>query len=173
MSPSKFAGLPLSSLPTPCFVVDRSVVMSNCSGMLARASQLGVQLRTHVKTHKTVEAAKMQTGGTRRCLVTSTMAETEMLAAAGFDDVLYAYPLSAAHMERNAQMMARMEKYHVMAHDQEAVRVLMDHAPPEGKKWRVSLLAATKSEILRTAGDISIESPIYRIYILYIEYIYI
>ena len=35
-----------------------------------------------------------------RCLVTSTLVESEMYADAGFDDILYGYPLIESHMKR-------------------------------------------------------------------------
>ena len=34
-------------------------------------------------------------------MVTSTVPETNLLCAAGFDDVLYGYPLIEEHMDRN------------------------------------------------------------------------
>ena len=36
-----------------------------------------------------------------RGLVVSTLSEAEFFAEAGFDDILYGYPLMAHHMERN------------------------------------------------------------------------
>ena len=33
------------------------------------------------------------TGGTRRCITVSTLAEAEFYADNGFDDILYAYPI--------------------------------------------------------------------------------
>ncbi len=65
-SASRLVGRPLSSLPSPAFVVDLLAVRANCARMLSRAEAAGVQLRGHAKTHKTVEAAVVQTGGTKR-----------------------------------------------------------------------------------------------------------
>lgn len=39
------------------------------------------------------ECADIMTGGTRRCIVVSTLAEASFYADHGFDDILYAYPL--------------------------------------------------------------------------------
>jgi D-serine deaminase-like pyridoxal phosphate-dependent protein len=38
--------------------------------------------------------AWFQTGGTKRRLVVSTLAEAEFYAAAGFDDILFSIPIS-------------------------------------------------------------------------------
>ena len=63
---SSFVGTKIESLPTPAFVVDLDVAKNNCAVMLARAKEAGVDLRAQVKTHKTLEGAVMQTGGTKR-----------------------------------------------------------------------------------------------------------
>ena len=47
-----FVGKNLSQAPTPVAVVDRAVVVRNCSQMLRACQNLGVQFRAHVKTHK-------------------------------------------------------------------------------------------------------------------------
>ena len=70
-----------------------------------------------------------------RCIVTSTFPESEMLADAGFDDILYGYPLLETHMERNFQLRSRLEKYHMFVCNMESVEVLKRWAPPQGKKW--------------------------------------
>ena len=43
--------------------------------MLETASSSGVELRGQTKTHKTVEGGIIQTGGTKRKIVTSTLIE--------------------------------------------------------------------------------------------------
>src|SRR5690606_14633719 len=58
------------------------------------------RLRPHVKTHKSAEVAMLQlkAGITRfKC---ATISEAEMLATVGAPDVLLAYPVSVAKMER-------------------------------------------------------------------------
>ena len=45
---------------------DLAAVEKNCAEMLARADEAGIKLRGQTKTHKTVEGALLQTGGTKR-----------------------------------------------------------------------------------------------------------
>ncbi len=66
--------------------------------------------------------------------MTSTLSESEMLSSAGFDDILYGYPLSESHMERNLELANNMADYHVMVHDGTALAVLGRHPPPQGKR---------------------------------------
>src|SRR6266436_2253801 len=43
------------NIPTPAFLVDRTIVEQNCLRMRAKAQASGVLFRPHVKTHKTIE----------------------------------------------------------------------------------------------------------------------
>lgn len=49
-------GKPLSALWTPALVVDVDKVKENAKRMIDRCQKLGVQLRPHMKTHKTLYA---------------------------------------------------------------------------------------------------------------------
>ena len=59
-------GKNIQDLPTPCLIVSAKAVEDNCNKMLEKAQKLGVQLRGQTKTHKTIEAGVLQTGGTKR-----------------------------------------------------------------------------------------------------------
>ena len=65
----------------------------------------------------------------------STLTEAEMYAQAGFDDILYGYPLLAQHMRRNYQLCQMLDAYHLMINNVEGVCSLANYAPPDGKKW--------------------------------------
>jgi D-serine deaminase-like pyridoxal phosphate-dependent protein len=79
---------------TPAFIVDRDIVARNCERMRAKAEASGVIFRPHVKTHKTVEIARMQHGGSTGPVTVSTLAEAELLSRAGFGDITYAVPIA-------------------------------------------------------------------------------
>ena len=63
-------GAHINSLSSPALVVDLAAVKNNCDEMLARAAEAGIKLRGQTKTHKTVEGAVLQTGGTKRYILT-------------------------------------------------------------------------------------------------------
>ncbi len=52
----------LENIKTPALVLDVARVRRNAARMSERARALGVRLRPHVKTHKCVEVARIQTG---------------------------------------------------------------------------------------------------------------
>jgi hypothetical protein len=58
----------MEALRTPALLIDVDVAERNASRMLDHARRLGCRLRPHVKTHKTVEGALLQTGGVRECI---------------------------------------------------------------------------------------------------------
>ncbi|KAG0703352.1 D-serine dehydratase [Chionoecetes opilio] len=129
----------VGDLDTPALLIDLAKMRDNCTKTLAQCTELGVTLRAQTKTHKTIEGAVLQTGGTRRGLVTSTLRECEFYADHGFDDILFGFPFIAHHMTRVAQLTKRLEKFHVFVDSQVAVDALVANSPPPGKMWSVFL----------------------------------
>ena len=60
------------------------MVERNCARMREKARSSGVAFRPHVKTHKTLEAGRMQHGGGEGPITVSTLAEAEHFARGGF-----------------------------------------------------------------------------------------
>lgn len=48
----EYVGKSISEVPTPAFVVNRSVVEENCRRMESQVTALQAKFRAHVKTHK-------------------------------------------------------------------------------------------------------------------------
>jgi D-serine deaminase-like pyridoxal phosphate-dependent protein len=93
----------LLALETPRLVLDLDRLERNCAAMRARCATLGVALRPHVKTAKSVDVARIATGGAPLGITVSTLREAEHFAAAGYRDVLYAatiVPNKFAHAAR-------------------------------------------------------------------------
>lgn len=111
----------LSLLPTPAFVVDRDVVEGNTRRMLERAARSGCTFRPHVKTHKTVEIAKMQHGGGVGPITVSTLAEAEFFAEAGFHDITYAVPVAPDKLQRAAKIAAEIDRLNILVDHHRAV----------------------------------------------------
>ncbi len=56
---------PLDSLPTPCLILDERRMLQNIARLRARLGELGVGLRPHLKTAKSVEVASCRGGSFR------------------------------------------------------------------------------------------------------------
>jgi D-serine deaminase-like pyridoxal phosphate-dependent protein len=126
MACSLDAATHVSELRTPALAVIRSILERNTSTMLARAEKLGCQLRPHVKTTKTIEGATLQTGGTKRHITVSTLAEANFFADGGFDDIIYAVPLTADKVADVLRLSARLECFHVMLDSMDGFRAVED-----------------------------------------------
>lgn len=77
-------------MQTPALILDIDRLRANADQMLAHCARLGITLRPHVKTSKSVDVTKLATGGRMSTITVSTLAEAEHFAEAGFTDILYA-----------------------------------------------------------------------------------
>ncbi|CAL4068387.1 unnamed protein product [Meganyctiphanes norvegica] len=132
-------GKGVEELTTPCFLVDLEKVKTNCYKMQENCNMYGLKLRAQTKTHKTVQGCILQTGGTKKGLVCSTLDEAEYYADAGFEDILYGYPLIPFHLPRVAALVKRLAEFHVMVDSHTAVESLLNTLPPKGHKWSAFL----------------------------------
>jgi len=80
----------LSDLKTPCLLLDEARMMANIRRLEKRAASLGVALRPHLKTVKSVEAARRVLAAGHGPATVSTLREAEEFAKAGMQDILYA-----------------------------------------------------------------------------------
>ncbi|HEX6279843.1 MAG TPA: hypothetical protein VFZ49_07470, partial [Pyrinomonadaceae bacterium] len=62
----------LADLKTPSLVLDIERVKRNAERMTRKVGELGVRLRPHIKTHKCVEIARIQTEGHNGAVTVST-----------------------------------------------------------------------------------------------------
>jgi len=108
-----------NQLSTPAALVDLDAVERNCARMRERLTSLGVRLRPHVKTHKTVEGALLQCGGAPGPITVSTLAEARFFLAAGFTDMTYAVPVAPARLGAAVDLVRRGARLHLLA-DHEA-----------------------------------------------------
>lgn len=104
----------IQDLRTPALLVDLQRMESNCRLALDIAKRLGVRLRPHVKTHKTVEGARLQVGGGTGPVTVSTLAEAEFLADAGFTDITFAVPADPGKLPDLANLARKIERLNLV-----------------------------------------------------------
>jgi D-serine deaminase-like pyridoxal phosphate-dependent protein len=83
----------LETLKTPSLVLDVTKVKRNAERMSRRIRQFGADLRPHIKTHKCIEVARIQTAGHSGAVTVSTLAEARAFAANGVSKITYAIPI--------------------------------------------------------------------------------
>ncbi|KAK3700163.1 hypothetical protein RRG08_047586 [Elysia crispata] len=129
----------LSDLETPCFVLDINRVEQNAKRMRDTCERLKLTLRPHTKTHKTLGAALLQTGGSKRCITVSTLVEAEFYASHGFDDILLAYPITDNKISRCLNLVKELENFHVFVSGPAGLSTLKAHEAdlPPAKVWSI------------------------------------
>ena len=80
----------LAALPTPALLVDERRMLANIARLRERAAGLGVRLRPHLKTAKSVDVARRLLDGGAGAATVSTLREAEVFFQAGVRDLLYA-----------------------------------------------------------------------------------
>jgi D-serine deaminase-like pyridoxal phosphate-dependent protein len=93
----------IDALETPRLLLDADRLARNCLTMRQRCGALGVALRPHLKTAKSVEVARVALAGALSAITVSTLHEAEYFARNGYRDILCAsaiVPGKFAHAAR-------------------------------------------------------------------------
>jgi D-serine deaminase-like pyridoxal phosphate-dependent protein len=108
MQPSCDAGgMTLDELPTPCLVLDRTILRRNIAMMAAALRHHSVPLRPHMKTAKSIDVARLALDGQPGGITVSTLAEAECFAEHGITDILYAVGITPRKLDAVARLNAR------------------------------------------------------------------
>ena len=99
----------LEDLPTPSLVLDLDVLESNIQFMQDRADTLGVRMRPHIKTHKCLEIGELQRSVGATGITVATMEEALAFANAGFDDILWAFPMISSRVDDVLRLSSQIE----------------------------------------------------------------
>jgi len=94
------AGQTLKTVGTPCLILDQDRMDRNVARLRARLDRLGVGLRPHLKTTKSVNAARRVMTTLAGPATVSTLKEAEQFARAGVTDLIYAVGISPDKFDR-------------------------------------------------------------------------
>lgn len=90
----------LAALPTPALVLDTERLDRNLERLSGRMARLGVTLRPHMKTAKSIDVARRAFPGGTGPITVSTLAEADYFAEHGFTDMTYAVGVAPHTAER-------------------------------------------------------------------------
>jgi D-serine deaminase-like pyridoxal phosphate-dependent protein len=121
----------LSALPTPQVLIDRTRAMNNVARVQSLASNAGVRLRPHSKTHKSPVVAGWQIDAGAVGICCAKIGEAEVFAGAGFTDIRLPYPINPVNAPRLISLM-----------DRATISIIVDH-PDVLRGW---------SDAMRRAG---------------------
>ncbi|MEV6833941.1 DSD1 family PLP-dependent enzyme [Streptomyces sp. NPDC051133] len=104
----------LADPDTPFAAVDVHRVRRNIERLAARADRLGVALRPHVKTAKSLDVAALLRHGTPCPVTVSTLAEAEAFTDGGYTDITYAVGIDPRKLPRVIALLRRGVRLRVL-----------------------------------------------------------
>lgn len=126
----------LADVETPALLLDLVRLRANCARMLDRCRTLGVHLRPHMKTLKSIGAAREAMDPELNGIAVSTLKEAEYFAEHGVPDIQYAVCLSPDKLPRAAALAERVERFSLFTDSVEAAEAIAAH-PPGSRPLRV------------------------------------
>jgi D-serine deaminase-like pyridoxal phosphate-dependent protein len=123
---------------TPAPIVLADVLQNNIERMQGFAAQHNLDLRPHVKTHKSVEIARRQLEAGAIGITAGNVGEAEVFAGAGFHDIFLAYPVwPAGSKGRRIRRLAETTQLRVGADNVAAVDALADAMGDEPDRLQI------------------------------------
>ena len=121
----------IQALLTPCLLLDRSRLERNAARMRAKVEQLGVALRPHVKTAKSIDVLDVVGGGAAMPITVSTLAEARYFFERGVSDILYAVGIAPVKLPEVAELIRGGAKLRVILDTVEAAHAVRNFADSE------------------------------------------
>ena len=128
MFDSFLIGLPVTEVPTPALIVDADILEENIFYMAEFIKKSGVNLRPHVKTHKTPAIAHMQIRAGAVGVCCATIGEAESMVYSGIYNVYIANEISEPSKIRRLVNLARQADIIVAVDDGKNVKDLSEAA---------------------------------------------
>jgi D-serine deaminase-like pyridoxal phosphate-dependent protein len=111
----------MHDLQTPALLLDRAKFERNVARLKERLGRLGVPLRPHMKTAKSVDVLRLMAPD---AITVSTLKEAEVFAEAGVRDILYAVGLAPGKIARVRALRERSVDLTVVVDSVEAAQAL-------------------------------------------------
>src|SRR6185503_14909757 len=112
------------AIRTPGLLLDLDRVKRNAERMSETAKRNNVRLRPHIKTHKCIEVARIQTEGQDGAITVSTLEEARAFAEYGFSDITYAVPIEKGKFGQAIGLRQSGIKLDLLTDDEDTVRSL-------------------------------------------------
>ncbi|HWJ38760.1 MAG TPA: alanine racemase, partial [Sphingomicrobium sp.] len=118
-------------LPTPALILDRVRLERNSARMNDQVGRLGVNLRPHVKTSKSIDVLRSLDRGTDVPITVSTVAEARYFFEYGITDILYAVGIAPVKLPEVADLIRAGCRLRVILDTLEAAEAVKAFAEAE------------------------------------------
>jgi len=133
-----FRGTTKDMLPTPCMVADLNMFKANVKHMADTAKTNGINVRPHVKVHKSVDVAKYQMEAGAIGLTCATIAEAELFSGAGIKGVLWTkQPVGINNTQRAIALSKKDPTFMFVADDAQVVDWVEQAADAQNAKVKM------------------------------------
>jgi D-serine deaminase-like pyridoxal phosphate-dependent protein len=119
-------------LPTPALLLDRRRLERNAARMRDKVRSLGVTLRPHVKTSKSIDVLRVLSDGEDMPITVSTLAEARYFFANGVSDILYAVGIAPVKLPEVAELIRAGCKLRIILDSVEAAEAVTIFCDTEG-----------------------------------------
>ena len=119
-------------ITTPALLLDVGKLDANIACMARHLAEIGVPLRPHVKTAKSVDVVRRLFGGGTGPITVSTLAEARQFADAGFRDILYAVGIAPAKLDEIAALIGQGVRMTIILDSLDAAQAVADFAGMRG-----------------------------------------
>lgn len=108
------------NVSTPAVVVDLDIAERNIRRMADVVRSAGIRHRPHIKSHKSVYFARKQLEAGCAGITCAKLGEAEVMAEAGIDDILIAFPIIGADKQERLFRLAQHTQVTCVADSLEA-----------------------------------------------------
>jgi D-serine deaminase-like pyridoxal phosphate-dependent protein len=117
-------GEALGSLETPCLVLEKSRLIANIKRLKQRLRPLGVRLRPHMKTAKSIDVARLAMEGAVGPVTVSTLKEAKYFLSHGVSDLLYAVGIAPNKLDHVFDLRRRGANLTIIVDNAETARLV-------------------------------------------------
>ncbi|KAF1021337.1 MAG: D-threo-3-hydroxyaspartate dehydratase [Paracidovorax wautersii] len=127
----------ISTLDTPCALIDVTRMAGNISRMQSQLDRLGVRFRPHVKTAKCQEVAQAQIEAGAQGVTVSTLKEAEEFFDSGITDIVYAVGIVATKLPQVLALRRRGCDLKIIADSVPAAQAVVAFGQQHGERFEV------------------------------------
>jgi D-serine deaminase-like pyridoxal phosphate-dependent protein len=117
-------GQELEVLETPCLVLEKSRLIQNVARLRRQLQPLGVGLRPHLKTAKSIDVARLVMDGPQGPITVSTLREAEYFFSHGVRDLLYAVGIAPNKLDHAFDLRRRGANLTIVLDNLEAAELV-------------------------------------------------
>lgn len=127
----------LYTTPTPALILERGRLKQNCQAMIDRCKSLGLRLRPHMKTLKSIDVARMAMDPLNPTIAVATLNEADYFASHGIEDIQYAVCISPDKLGRAADILRRAPSFSFFLDSPEIARHIVEYAQSHRVRFQV------------------------------------